>query len=229
MAGFTDDRPKCLIEIDGRTLLDRQVAALRSGGVGEIGVVAGWRADAFACAGLPMFTNPDWATTTMAESLAAADEWLRAGPVIAAYGDIVYTGDTVRALVDCQADLAIAYDPNWYDLWRKRFTDPLDDAETFARTASGELREIGGRPATVADVHGQYIGLLRFTPRSWRTIVAARRDPEIRRLDMTGLLARLVRTIRIATVPVQGPWCEFDHPADLAVGRDILHALDSGW
>jgi choline kinase len=226
MADFTDDRPKCLIELDGRTLLDRQVAALRSGGVEEIGVVTGWHADAFANVGLPMFTNPAWATTTMAESLAAADEWLRAGPVIAAYGDIVYTGDTVRALVDCHSDLAIAYDPNWFDLWRKRFTDPLDDAETFARTESGELRDIGGRPAKVADVHGQYIGLLRFTPRSWRTIVAARQDPEIRGLDMTGLLARLVRTIRIATVPVRGPWCEFDHPTDLAVGRDILRALD---
>ena len=33
-------------------------------------------------------------------------------------------------------------------------------------------------------------------------------------------------TTRVATVPVRGPWCEFDHPTDLTVGRDVLLALD---
>src|SRR5205807_8499247 len=71
------------------TLFRSQVAALRAGGADEVGVVAGWHADAFAGTGLPVFVNRRWATTTMAESLAAADEWLRAGPVLVAYGDIV--------------------------------------------------------------------------------------------------------------------------------------------
>jgi choline kinase len=226
MVGFTEDRPKCLIELGGRTLLDRQVAALRSGGIDEVGVVAGWHAEAFAGTGLPVFVNHRWATTTMAESLVAADEWLRDGPVLAAYGDIVYTAQTVRELLDCDADLAITYDPDWYALWRRRFADPLDDAETFVRTETGDLAVIGGRPDTVAEVQGQYIGLLRLTPKSWRSIRRARRDPEVRRLDMTGLLARLVRTMHVATVPVRGPWCEFDHPTDLAVGRDVLRTLD---
>jgi choline kinase len=40
-----DERPKCLIELAGWPLLDRQVAALRRGGVDEIGIVRGYRAD----------------------------------------------------------------------------------------------------------------------------------------------------------------------------------------
>jgi choline kinase len=226
MAGLTADRPKCLIEIGGRVLLDRQVAALRAAGIDEVGVVAGWHAEAFAGTGLPVFVNHRWATTTMAESLAAADAWLRDGPVLAAYGDIVYTAETVRELAGCDAELAITYDPNWHALWCRRFANPLDDAETFVRAQTGDLVAIGGRPGTVAEVQGQYVGLLRLTPGSWRSIREARRAPEVRGLDMTGLLSRLLPAVRIATVPVRGPWCEFDHPSDLAVGRDVLRALD---
>jgi hypothetical protein len=38
-----------------------------------------------------------------------------------------------------------------------------------------------------------------------------------------------VRTGRLPVhaVPIDGPWCEFDHPSDLDVGRDIVRRLDA--
>src|SRR4249919_3464430 len=42
---LTDDRPKCLIEFNGRTLLDRQLDALAANGVDEAVVVTGFRDD----------------------------------------------------------------------------------------------------------------------------------------------------------------------------------------
>ena len=33
MGALGDERPKCLVELDGKPLLDRQIAALRAGGV----------------------------------------------------------------------------------------------------------------------------------------------------------------------------------------------------
>src|SRR5437899_3286230 len=43
-----DGRPKCLVELSGKPLIERQVAALRGGGVSEIGIVRGYRADGLA-------------------------------------------------------------------------------------------------------------------------------------------------------------------------------------
>ena len=40
---LTDDRPKCLIEFNGRTLLDRQLDALAANGIEEVVVVTGFR------------------------------------------------------------------------------------------------------------------------------------------------------------------------------------------
>ncbi|MEU7433800.1 phosphocholine cytidylyltransferase family protein [Streptomyces sioyaensis] len=227
---LTDDRPKCLVEIAGRTLLERQVAALRAGGAERVGVVAGWHAEAFDATGYPVFRNPEWARTTMAQSLAVAEPWLSEDTVLISYGDIVYGADTVRELAATEAELAISYDPHWLALWSRRFADPLCDAETFVRDEAGHLRDIGGRPLSVDEVHGQYMGLLRMTPTAWSVIRRTRSaDARVAALDMTGLLRHLVqrRLLEIATVPAAGPWCEFDHPSDISVGIEVLRRLDA--
>ncbi|MEU5838635.1 phosphocholine cytidylyltransferase family protein [Streptomyces diacarni] len=229
MGGLTVDRPKCLVEVAGRTLLQRQLKALSAADVDSVGVAVGWCAELFAATGLPVFPNPRWAETTMAESLASADSWLSSDTVLISYGDIVYTGETVRRLAAAKADVAIAYDPEWLPLWRRRFVDPLQDAETFAMDASGFLTDIGARAGNVDDVQGQFMGLVRMTPPAWSVIREARSVPEIAALDMTGLLRHLVRELqlKIAAVPTAGPWCEFDHPSDFTVGLEILRRLDT--
>ncbi len=226
---YTVDRPKCLVELRGRSLLDRQVSALRAAGAEEIAVVAGWRAELFGDRGLTVFVNERWAGTTMVESLATASSWLRAGPVLVSYGDIVYSAATARALASATHELAIAYDPGWRKLWERRFDSPLDDAETFRLDHRGLLAEIGGRPASMAEVGGQYLGLLRFTPSAWALVERVlRTESAVHGTDMTGLLRHLLRAhgVEIGAVPVSGPWCEFDHPSDVEVGHAVLDELD---
>jgi choline kinase len=230
MRPYTDDRPKCLMELNGRTLLDRQLSALRGGGVDEVGVVTGWQGDKFAGFGLRTFENPLWARSTMVESLAAAAQWLTEEPVIVSYGDIVFPAATVRRLVRSTANLAIAYDTEWEAVWRQRFDEPLSDAESFEINADGHLTDIGARPESLAQVHGQYMGLLRLTPKAWAVLRDARAaSAENAALDMTGLLGHLTRTsrLRVAAVPNTGPWWEFDNPSDIEPGRPVLDRLDA--
>lgn len=215
----TDDRPKCLVEVEGSSLLHRRVRALRAC-ADEIGVVTGRRAEAFDGHDLTRFHNPCWSSTTTVESLAAAAEWLTREPVVVSYGDIVYSAESVRRLATAGGDVAVVYDPDWEPLWRGRFADPLADAETF-RLDGDRVVEIGGRANTTAEVRGQYTGLLRFTPHGWSAASAA----HVPGLDLTG---RLVRELTVTAVPVAGPWFEFDHPSDVAAGRDVLKALDEG-
>jgi len=98
MGHLGGDRPKCLVELEGKPLIVRQIAALRRGGVGEIGVVRGYRAEMIDFPGLSYFANERWAETNMVMSLAMAAPWLRSGPVIVSYGDIFYRSELVRGL-----------------------------------------------------------------------------------------------------------------------------------
>jgi L-glutamine-phosphate cytidylyltransferase len=227
MGTVGDNRPKCLVELDGRPLLDRQIAALRRGGADEIGIVRGYRSDMLNFPGLTYFDNPRWSETNMVMSLAAAAEWLRSGPVIVSYADIFYRSELVRGLSSAPGALVISYDRDWQRLWTRRFADPLSDAETFRVGSSGELLEIGGKTTRIEDIEGQYMGLLKFTPPAWAGIegVLAMLDSPVRdKLDMTGLLRRLLsaKIVQIAAFGTNSQWGEIDNPGDAELYRDML-------
>lgn len=221
MQAATADRPKCLVELDGRSLLSLQLAALRGAGIAEIAAVRGYRGAQLEPFGLTLFDNPRWAETNMVMSLLQADPWLAAGPCLVSYSDIFYSAETAAALAASPADIAISYDRDWLQLWSRRFADPLSDAETFRLDAAGRVVEIGGRAAAVAEIEGQYMGLLKFTPAGWagvRALVDALPPAQRDRLDMTGLLARLIAAGQsVAAVPAVGPWGEVDSESDLAL------------
>ncbi len=225
----TDAHPKCYVRLHGRPLVEWQIAALKAAGIDEIAVVRGYLAEFWDRQSLPVmrfFTNDRWQQTNMVASLVCAGEWLAEGPCVISYTDIVYSADTVRTLLAAPGDIAITYDPNWLALWSQRFPDPLDDAETFQVDAQGRLTGIGARPKSLAEVKGQYMGLLRLTVKGWRTIsdfIASLPSEEAARLDMTGLLSRLLtHGIEICAVPIADPWCEVDQPSDLVVAERIF-------
>ena len=223
MGALTDAKPKCLVEIGGRSLLDRQIAALEAAGCAEIGIVHGWQGHMLAQQGLVRFANPNWQTTNMVRSLECAAAWLGAHICLVSYSDIFYPAAAAAKLAACDAPLAIAYDPHWLDLWRLRFADPLGDAETFRIDANAKLLEIGGKTKNSADIEGQYMGLLKFAPAGWAAVekhVARLASERADRLDTTSLLAGLLaggETIR--AVAVDGPWGEVDSADDLELYR----------
>lgn len=221
-----DNRPKCFVELDGRPLIEYQMAALRRGGVDEIGVVRGYRAEMIDFPGLTYFNNERWAETNMVMSLVAAAPWLQEGPVIVSYADIFYRGELVRGLAEAGGKLVITYDRDWRDLWARRFADPLADAETFRTDAAGRLLEIGGKTNRIEDIQGQYMGLLKFTPPAWSAVEALLNelDPATRdRLDMTGLLRRLLSAkFPVGTFATAGQWGEIDNPEDVALYESMV-------
>jgi len=219
MGGATADQPKCLTPLHGRTLLDWQLEALRGAGIESIGLVRGYMGEKLARDGLRTFDNPRWAETNMVVSLACASAWLSCDVCLVSYSDIVYPAATVRALAAAESDIAITYYKDWRRLWEVRFRDPLSDAETFRLDDSGRLLDIGTRPRNLDEVQGQYMGLLRFTPRGWQWVEEALAGVEALqrdKLDMTSLLRMLLaRGHPIAAVPVQEPWYEVDSQTDL--------------
>jgi choline kinase len=227
MGDLGDDRPKCMLELAGKPLIEHQMAALRRGGVDEIGVVRGYRAEMIDFPGLGYFSNERWAETNMVMSLAAAAPWLRSGPVIVSYADIFYRSELVRGLAATPGPLSISYDRAWRRLWTRRFSDPLADAETFRIDATGQLLEIGGKTTRMEEIQGQYMGLLKFTPRAWSAIegLLGKLDPAIAdRLDMTGLLRRLLAAneIPVSTFGTDGQWGEIDNPEDVALYQNLV-------
>jgi L-glutamine-phosphate cytidylyltransferase len=219
MGGLTEERPKCMVELGGRPLLEWQAAALGIAGVKDIAIVTGWCKELLEARIATTFHNPRWKETNMVTSLVCAESWLEAGPCIVSYSDIFFPSSAVSALDACGADIAVTYDPEWLALWSRRFIDPLSDAETFQTDASGKVIEIGGRATSLDQVKGQFMGLLRFTPAGWRVVTAyldtlnpAARDKMDTTLLMRGLISR---GATIKGVAISGRWGEADSADDI--------------
>ncbi|MDZ4662415.1 MAG: phosphocholine cytidylyltransferase family protein [Pseudomonadota bacterium] len=228
---LTENNPKCLVQLLGRTLLEWQIQSLRTSVVSQIGIVTGYRADMLAPYADRAFINSDWEQTNMVQSLVCASEWLENETCLVSYSDIVYHPSIVKQLMNSSGDIVISYDRLWLQLWEKRFENPLSDAESFIMNTNGKLIEIGKKTQNFSDIQGQYMGLLLINPSGWKKITQqlTQLDPIKRnKLDMTSLLNLLLQSgATINTVGVEGKWCEIDSKKDLSVCEQLLST--SGW
>jgi L-glutamine-phosphate cytidylyltransferase len=226
LGALSDDRPKCMVELASKPLIQRQIAALRRGGVSSIGIVRGYLGHRIDLQDVTFFENPRWAETNMVMSLVTASSWLQSDSVLISYADIFYGHAVVRDLAASSGDLVVAYDRGWQSLWSRRFADPLSDAETFRTDARGNLLEIGKRTTRIEEIEGQYMGLLRFTPQAWRAVEAllAAKDAKARdKMDMTSLLGALLESgFPISTLGISGSWGEIDSSDDLELYEKMI-------
>lgn len=220
MGNLTTDHPKGMIPVNGKTLLEWQMEALRKAGIHDIYIVRGYMGHAIPYSAVKYLENSQWESTNMVSSLLVASDLLASDACVISYADIIYTDEAVIKLINGMGDLRITYDENWLELWSKRFANPLSDAETFRLSRDGTLLEIGKKTISIEDIQGQYMGLLYFEPTGWQKIISLlsnKSADEIRTLDMTTLLSTVIVNHKVHAVKVSDPWFEFDSLHDLQI------------
>ena len=221
---FTLDRPKCMVEIDGISLIDRQLSVLKAEGLDNIIMPGGYKSEMLKREGIKLKLNPRYFETNMVWTLFSVEEELD-GDVIVSYGDIVYSREILQTLLESTADIAVIIDKEWESYWRERNEDPLDDAETLKLRADGTIKEIGQSPQALDEIEGQYIGLMKFSAQGVsqmkETFYTAVESGEllgkpIENSYMTDLLQALINSEKLVTsIPVYGDWVEIDTVSDL--------------
>lgn len=222
---LTDSAPKCLLKIDGVTLLDRQLRIFGELGIENIAIVTGYKREHFDCYKLKEFYNENWQNTNMVYSLEQADEWLTMDDCIVSYSDIFYDASAIELLIDCKNDIAITYDKNWLQLWSNRFENPLEDAESFALDKDCNLADIGKRSDRTDSIQGQYMGLLKFTPKGWNIFKEHISELEFNmksKISMTEALSLIVtsKIIPVRAIEYDGVWGEIDTINDFSLFQD---------
>lgn len=243
LAPLTDDRPKCMVELAGRPLIHRQLDVVRQAGIREIVLVGGYRADQLPTEGVTLVMNEAYETTNMVRSLFRARGHFDGG-FIMSYGDIVFSSSALKAVMNSEADVAVAIDRQWHSYWQERFADPLDDAETLRIGNAGSIIEIGAKPKSLDEIEGQYIGLVKFSAAGVAALLRAHDAAEtaergggrpfgcprsLDKLYMTDLLQGMI-DMGTAVMPayIDGGWLEVDSPTDLTVAAGRLSAFPDG-
>ncbi len=225
---LTDDKPKAMVELRGRTILQRQIDMFRSAGLSSIVIVGGHGFNALKNIGYTIVNNIDYSKTNMVYSLLTARKYLD-DDVIVSYGDILYEPSILETLMQSDHDISVAVDTNWLPYWEMRFDDPLSDAETLKIDKNQELLEIGNKPQGYEDIEAQFMGLMKFKKKGLKDILELCDSVNLKSDKMTSnlngksvetayttdLLNQLIlENVSVTAVKVSGTWIEIDTIAD---------------
>jgi len=226
---LTEDTPKCLLDLSGRSMLEWQLKGLAAAGVPEVVVVTGFRSELVEAA-LERVAPPELRVRTLfnpfykvADNLASC--WLvraeLAGPSLILNGDTLFEPAVARQLLDAPpAAITVTID-------RK----PSYDDDDMKVCVDGDRLRAIGKKLPAADVNGESIGFLRFSAAGAASFIAEL-ERTMRTREGVGLwyLSAIHRlagaSVDVRCASIEGlQWAELDFPADLERCRQLA----AGW
>jgi len=221
-----EDRPKTMLDVKGRTILDRQVSALHECGIRDVTVVRGYKKETVVADGVRLVDNDRYRETGEVYSLLRAESAV-AGPFVVLYGDIIFDPAIVTRLVGTRADVAVVVDRAFHDAWRAGqvtagvrdlvVTETPPNGRRFVPPAGGSRIVRIGPDVEPDAAHGEFIGMAMFSADGATTFrrvheeLAAARAEGLERASLTHLLQALIdRGQTVVAVDIHKGWMEVD-------------------
>ena len=226
---LTNDKPKGMVQLFGKSLLEWQINTLTNCGIKDITIVTGYMSEQINFKNILYKNNPNFQTTNMVETLFCAKEKLLDSTIIS-YGDIIYQKDVLQKLIDSPYEISVIIDKNWESYWDCRFSNPLSDAESLKINDSKNIIEIGKKTNSLNEICGQYIGLMKFQGEGTKNLkffyenmakkATSQKNPlnpncKFEESYMTDLLQGMIDSgIEIKGIEIKNGWLELDSFSD---------------
>jgi len=211
--GTAGDKPKCLVELGGMTLIERQIRALETAGVDDIVAVVGCQADRVrtVCGNRVTYVeNIRYAETNSMYSLWMAKALLYEGFVVLNCDVLFHPVLLMDLLSSRHADaLLLAY--------QQPHQPPLGEEEMKVKVRRGRVVEMS-KTMEPADADGENLGIVKFGPAGASRLVAIMdrlvADGELRAWAPRAF-HEFARTQPLFALGTRGfPWIEIDFPED---------------
>ena len=224
--GTAGDKPKCLVEAGGSTLIERQIQTLRSAGLTDIVVVVGCQADRVRAACGPDVTyveNSRFAETNSLYSLWTARALLYEGFVVLNC-DVLFHPALLDDLLVTHHDAALLI------AYREPGQPAFGEEEMKVRVRGGKVVDMS-KTMDPADADGENLGIVKFGPAGAPRLVSI-----LEGIVGSGSLrdwapkafAEFAKERPLYALGTRGyPWIEIDFPDDYdRAVREVLPAID---
>ncbi len=235
-------KPKAMMEIAGKTLLDRQIHTLNAGNLNDITVVAGYAHEKMRAEGAVILENPDYQNGSMLHSLVVAREKMHNG-FIMLYSDILMDQQIIANLLTCREDIVLVADNS---IQYHRFED--DNVLDFIISKNKHkasrrhmsfcwdnvVAKIGTKINPETATH-EFIGLAKFTKTGAEQFIQTYQDcvenyrgkfqeaEDIAQFTFTDLIQEMIdRGFVINFLEIHKGWLEIHREADIALANQFL-------
>ena len=229
LATLTDERPKVMIPVGGKPLLQRLKDEFKRQSINDITLVAGYRADAIDTAGISVQTNPHFDSSGELVSLACAQTDFQDDMLIT-YGDLLFRSYVLRDLLETTGDVAVVVDSA-----RREPSGGSDFAYCSAPDDRAVLDQgirlihVGNEAhCHLGEAAGRWIGMLKLAGRGrqWleEGLVELQKREDYSALGIPDLLNYLVQQKHaIDVVYIHGHWLDVNSLDDLGKAEDFTY------
>ena len=236
----TKDIPKALLDLNGKSILERQISLLKEYEVNEIFVVTGYQRKKHILKDIEYIFNPKYSETEQLASMMVARTKIF-DDVLVIFGDIVFDSQILQQVLASDDDIAIAVDLDWEKSYNERPDNPksLADKVLIARK---KILQISAKvkPLDIKNQQiGEFLGIIKLSTNGSKIIIKKYEELEkshigkfhdadsLERAKLVDILQELIDSkIDIFPIAVSGKWCEIDTPKDLERARKIFQNID---
>ncbi len=232
---LTEDKPKTMLPIAGKAIIERQIETLRSIGLSSISIVRGYMKDSVIVKGCRYVDNNDFSTTKEVYSFAKGIENISRDLLIS-YGDILYHKHIPRELVDSTDDFTIAVDPAWTESKNKeRYADYVNCDTAFSNYDFNQKvflknMKIMKNDNKQENISGEWIGIFHTSEVGLKKIktilnkIDSKKIKEMRIAELFNLLIQKGEKIRV--IYSQSAWTDIDELEDLLLSSSVASVIN---
>ena len=237
----TKDVPKALLDLNGKSILERQISLLREHGVNEIFVVTGYKREKHVLKDIEYIFNPRYSETEQLASMMVARTKIF-DDVLIIFGDIIFDSQILQQILASNDDIAIAIDLDWEKSYNERPDNPKLLADKVLINQK-KILQISAKETSL-DIKnqavGEFLGIIKLSGNGSKTIIKKYEELEkshvgkfhdadsLEKAKLVDILQELIDSkIEISPISIAGKWCEIDTPNDLERARKIFQNIDT--
>ena len=157
---YTKEIPKALVDINGKSIIERQIELFKKNGITEIFVVRGYKKEKFCMEGITFIDNEDFANNNQLASLVLAQNMV-SGNVLILFGDLIFEQTILDQILASSSDISIAVDLKWkerYDENRNNQFPALAEIENDKITRISENKSLIRKKLS-----GEFFGIMKLS------------------------------------------------------------------
>ena len=226
---YTQDIPKTLVDVNGKSILERQISLLKEYGINEIFVVTGYKREKHVLKNIEYIFNPRYSETEQLTSMMVARRKIF-GDVLIIFGDIVFDSDILQQVLASNDDIAIPIDMAWEKSYEEEPNKPADKVLIKQK----KIVQISAKEISLESKNevGEFLGIIKLSAAGSKILVKKYEELEkshtgkfhdadsLEKAKLVDILQELIDSkVKISPLTISGKWCEIDTPKDLERAR----------
>ena len=247
LSELTKDTPKSLLDVNGQSILERQISVFKKLGISDITVIIGPHTEKFTFKNISFIQDKNYLEHDILSSLMLAHS-IMYDDVIVSYGDVIFDEHVLQPLINFKGSIGLCIDLNWEKNYDGRKLELKKEATTVQIKNNMCTKIVDGRELVKSKIKGnlkysnyerqklgEFVGLIKLSKHG-STIFIKRYEelisshtgsfheaPSISQAYFTDMLQELIDSgVEILPIPVQGKWCEIDTVEDLKRAEDMF-------